>query len=220
MVYQKRYVDFVDKLIGGEPTEWWWYGDRLPLQIGSFRGVEIGIMANFVGSAAAAMVLEELIACGAEKVFEIGTSGGLQPFLRPGNTILVTEAICDEGTSCQYLRGKKRLTASPALKQLLAEALKERRVSHQTGAVLTTDGVYRETRSKLDRFRKAGVLAIDMETSALYAVARHRHIEIASALVISDLLTDTGWQPAFGDRRVLRSAETLLRLSVEAASKA
>ncbi len=220
MVYQKRYFDFIDRLIEGKPAEWWWYSDRLPLQVGSFRGVEIAVATNFVGSSAAAMVFEELIFCGAEKVLEMGTSGGLQSFLMPGDIVVASEAICDEGTTCQYFRGRKSLASSPSLKRLLVEALNKRRVRHHEGAVLTTDGVYRETAAKLARFREAGVLAIDMETSALYAVARHRRVEIASALVISDLLTDSRWQPAFGDRRVLRSAEILLRLVVEVASKA
>jgi len=39
---------------------------------------------------------------------------------------------------------------------------------------LTTDGVHRETRGKPAKFRKFGVLAVNMETSALYAVAKHR----------------------------------------------
>ncbi len=86
--------------------------------------------------------------------------------------------------------------------------------------VVTTDGVYRETKRKLATFRQMGALAINMETSALYAVAKHRSVEIASALVLSDLLTDSGWQPAFGDPRVLSSMQTLLRLVVQAISKA
>lgn len=220
LVYQRRYFDFINKLIAGQPVEWWWYSDRLSLQVGSFRGVEIALATNFVGAPAAAMVFEELIACGARKAFEFGTSGGLQPFLKPGDIVIATEAICDEGTTCQYFRGKKNSAPSRSLKRLIVEALNGKRVHHYEGAVLTTDGVYRETRGKLARFREAGVLAIDMETSALYSVASHRGVEIASALVISDLLTDSGWQPAFGDTRVLKNAEILSQLVVKAVSKA
>jgi uridine phosphorylase len=220
MVYQRRYFNFIDRLIKGKPVEWWWYNERLPLQVGSFRGAEIALATNFVGAPAAAMVFEELIACGASKVFEVGTAGGLQPFLDPGDIIIVTEALCDEGTSCQYPRGKRTSKPSSCLKQLIVEALDEKGVQPSEGPVLTTDGVYRETREKLARFRKAGVLAIDMETSALYNVAEHRGVEIASALVISDLLTDCRWQPAFGDTRVLRNVEILSRSAVRAVSKA
>jgi len=85
---------------------------------------------------------------------------------------------------------------------------------------LTTDGVYRETKGKLAKFRKMGALAVNMETSALYVVAKYRGVEIASTQLISDLLTEAGWQPAFGDKQVSSSMETLLRTCVEALSKA
>jgi uridine phosphorylase len=170
------------------------------MHVGSFNGVEIVVATNFVGSSAAAMVFEELITCGAEKVFEVGLAGGLQSFLKPGDIVVATEAICDEGTTCQYLHDHKSLAPSHSLKRLLIEALNGKRIRHHAGSVLTTDGIY-------------------METSALYAVAKHRNVEIASALVISDLLIESGWRPAFKDRRVLSSTKILMQLAVEAASK-
>jgi len=220
IVYQQHHFDLINRLVGGKPVEWWWYRDRLRMHAGSFNGVEIVVAANFVGSPAAAMVFEELIACGARKVLEVGLSGGLQPFLQPGDIIVATEAICDEGTTCQYFHNHKCLKPSPHLKQLLIETLGGKRIRHHAGSVLTTDGIYRETRGKLARARDAGVLAIDMETSALYAVAKHRNVDIASALVISDLLTKLQWRPAFGDRRVLTSTRLAMQLAVKAASKA
>ncbi len=166
------------------------------------------------------MVLEELIACGARKIFEVGTSGGIQPFLKPGDIVVTTEAVCDEGTTCQYFPNQRRLAISPLLKRRLIEVLNKNHINHEAGSILTTDGVYRETRGKLAKFRKMGVLAVNMETSALYAVAKHQGVEIASVQVISDLLNESGWQPAFGDKRVLKSMKTLLRSVVEAVSKA
>lgn len=220
MVYNRRHFDFVNELINGEPVEWWWYGDRAPMHVGSFNNIKIVSVMNFVGSPAAAMVLEELITCGAKKIFEMGSSGGIQPFLKPGDIIVVTDALCDEGTTCQYFPDLRRLSTSTILKKGLIEALNKGRINHQIGPVLTTDGVYRETKSKLAKFRKIGVLAINMETSALYAVAKNKGVDLASALVISDLLTESGWQAAFGDKQVWNSTEILLRLIVETISKA
>jgi len=81
MVYNSRHFNLVNKLIKGKPVDWWWYGDRLRMHTGAFNNVEIVATMNFVGSPAAAMVFEELIACGARKTFEVGTSGGIQPTL-------------------------------------------------------------------------------------------------------------------------------------------
>jgi hypothetical protein len=121
IVYQQRHFDLVDRLIEGKPVEWWWYGDRLRMHVGSFNGVEIVVATNFVGSPAAAMVFKELIACGAKRVFEVGLSGGLQSFLKPGDIVVATEAICDESTTCQYLHDHKSLFPSHSLKRLLVE---------------------------------------------------------------------------------------------------
>jgi len=220
IVYQRRHFDFVNQLIEGKPVEWWWYGDRLRLHVGSLNNIQIVVTMNFVGSPAAAMVFEELIACGAKKIFEVGISGGIQPFLKPGDIGVTTEAISDEGTTCQYFPNQRRFVTSPILKRCLTETLSRNRVSHHAGSVLTTDGVYRETRSKLAKFRKIGVLAINMETSALYAVAKHRGVETASAHVISDILNEFGWQPAFSKKQVLSNTEILLKMVAEALSKA
>ena len=220
MVYRRRHFNFVNQLLRAHLVNWWWYGDRLSLSIGAINGSEIAAALNFVGSPAAAMVFEELIACGAEKVFEVGTSGGIQPSLQPGDIFVVSEALCDEGTTRQYCEGQRVLPTSPFLKQHLVDILTQNHIEHEEGTVLTTDGVYRETKSKLAKIRRRGVLAINMETSALYAVAKHRGVEIASAQIISDQLTESGWYPAFSDQQVLDNMETLLRLVVTALSKA
>lgn len=220
MVYRRRDFDFINQLIQGKPVRWWWYGDRIRMHVGSCNDTEIVAIESFVGSPAAAMVLEEVIQCGARKIIEAGISGGVQPSLKTGDIIVASEAICDEGTSRQYFQNRQRFAASTTLKQHLIAALNQNAIDHIVGAVLTTDGVYRETRGKMARFREMGVLAVNMETSALYAVAEHRGVEIASAHVISDLVLESGWQPAFVDKRVSSSAETLLRLTVEAISKA
>jgi uridine phosphorylase len=37
------------------------------------------------------------------QIFEVGLAGGVQPYLKPGDIVVVTEAIHDEGTSHNYL---------------------------------------------------------------------------------------------------------------------
>ncbi len=165
-------------------------------------------------------MLEELIACGAKSVFEVGIAGGLQPSLKLGDILVVTEAIRDEGTSNHYFQPEVRLKASPKLRKLLIQRLNIKGIKHQVGSVWTTDGAYRETKSKLLKFRSQGALAVNMETSALFAVAKYRNIEIASAQVISDVLSEEGWQPAFRHEKVSGSLQTLLSMVIEALAEA
>jgi len=138
------------------------------------------------------MTLEELIACGARTIFEVGTAGGLQNFLKPGSVVVVTEAIRDEGTSRHYLHTKMKVESSMQLRDRLVDCLRKKEIKHYVGPVWSTDGVYRETRGKFRRSRGRGTLAVNMETSAVFALARFRGVEAASAQVISDILTERG----------------------------
>jgi uridine phosphorylase len=209
ITYQRRTYEYGKELIDGKSVDWWMYGENQPFCIGRFNNVEIGLGCFWVGAPAAVMTLEELIACGAKTIFEVGASGGLQTFLQPSNIIVVTEAICDEGTSHHYLSPNVKVESSPKLRSKLIKHLNERKIKHFVGSVWSTDGVYRETRRKFFKFRDGGVLAVNMETSAIFAVAKYRNVEAASAQVVSDVLSETGWLQAFGHSRSGKTQEFL-----------
>jgi len=219
MTYQRHMYEYGKKLIDGKPIDWWMYGESQPFCIGQFNNVEIGLGRFWVGAPAAVMTLEELIACGARTVFEVGASGGLQTFLQPSNIIVVTEAIRDEGTSYHYLPPNVKVESSPRLRSKLIKRLNEGKIKHFVGSVWSTDGVYRETRKKFFKFRDGGVLAVNMETSAIFAVAKYRNVEAASAQVVSDVLSETGWLQAFGHEQVRENARLLVNAVLEVLSE-
>jgi len=76
VTYQSSVFKHVQKTFRGKPKEWL-HGDAQPFLIMSFANVDIGTVRSWIGSPAAAMVLEELVACGAKKVFEVGCVGCL-----------------------------------------------------------------------------------------------------------------------------------------------
>lgn len=218
LTYQRNAYEAAKKLVNGNCIDWL-YGEAQPFCIGSYNGVEIGVARFWIGAPATVMTLEETIACGANTIFEIGISGGLQPFLKPADLIVVTEAIRDEGTSNHYLPPRAKAESSKRLRDKLSEHLTRAEIKHFIGPVWSTDGVYRETRGKLRKFRTNGVLAVNMETSAVFALAKYRNVEAVSAQVISDLLTENGWLQAFHDKSVRQSTETLLAAALETLSK-
>jgi uridine phosphorylase len=114
--------------------------------------------------------------------------------------VVPTAALIDEGTSAHY--DAPRLP--PALSHPTPAAVDEiRRLlrSHQgrlhAGRVWTTDAIFRETPRKIKGFRDKGALAVDMETSAIFSVARFRGADIAVILVVSDELFSLKWVPGF-----------------------
>ena len=60
-----------------------------------------------------------------------------------------------------------------------------------------------------------GVHTVEMEAAALFAVAAHRGIELASAFVISDSLAELVWMPGFRDPLVERGLDALYAAAVE-----
>jgi len=209
LLYQKKAFEHVRKTLRGKTIKWL-YGSHRPFHVGSVDNKEIGVFRAWVGAPAAAAMLEELIVCGAKVIFEVGIAGGLQNSLKPGDVVVVTEAFRDEGTSSHYFPPDTKLESSPTLRTILIRQLNLKGIKYHVGPVWTTDGVYRETKSKLLMFRNRGALAVNMETSALFAVAKYRKAEIASAQVISDILSEEGWQPAFRHEKVSRALQVLL----------
>jgi len=218
MTYQRSAYECAKNLVNGKSFEWI-YGESQPFCIGRFNGVEIGIGRFWIGAPAAAFILEEAIACDAKTIFEVGLSGGIQTFLQPSDIIIVTEAIRDEGTSHHYLPPEVKVESSARLRDKLIMYLNKKKIKHFIGPVWSTDGVYRETRGKFRKFKNTDVLAVNMETSAVFTVAKYRNVEAASAQVISDVLTENGWLQAFGHQSVRENTEVLLKAVLEVLSK-
>jgi uridine phosphorylase len=206
------------KLVKGTVVEWI-YGQRMPFCIGEYKGVEVGVGQFWIGAPAATAILEEVIECGVKKVFEVGLSGGIQPYLKPGDVVVVTEAIRDEGTSFHYLPPKVKVHSDPSLRKKLAEYLGRKGMMHYVGPVWSTDAAYRETVGKVRKFREKGVLCVDMETSAIFSLAGYRHVQAVSAQVISDILTESNWKLAFGYETVVKSEKALLKAVLEVLSQ-
>jgi uridine phosphorylase len=216
VTYHRRTYEHTKSLIDGKAVDWWMYGDRQPFCVGRFGDKDVGVGLFWVGAPATVMTLEEVIACGARQIFEVGVAGGLQTFLKPGDIVVVTEAIRDEGTSRHYLPPETKVHSSERLRERLISRLKENKTSHYVGPAWTTDAVYRETRGEFLKFKGRGVLAVDMETSAIFALAKYRNVDAVSAQVISDVLSESGWLQAFGTELVLEARKSLMKSILEA----
>ena len=160
-------------------------------------GDRVGVLGGFgYGAPIAAQRLENLIALGASGFVSLGAAGGLQPELSIGDLVLCTGAVRDEGVSHHYLPTGTAVTPDSGLTQALGAALASRGPM-RSGMTWTIDAPYRETVAEVKHYQDAGVLTVEMEAAALFAVATIRGVPIASAFSISDLLTSVTWEPRF-----------------------
>ena len=186
-------------------------------RIGIYRARrKVGVvLVDGPGAPFASIVVEELAALGVKRFVIVGLAGSLQPRLAPGSLVLCTKAIRDEGTSQHYHRPALFARPDRDLTELLQDDLQRSGTSCVRGPSWTTDAIYRETRQEIRRYRRAGVLTVEMEAAAVFAVARRLRVKAAALFVVSDLLVETGWEPRFHDarkplRRTLRVALSAL----------
>lgn len=162
------------------------------------KDFELGIAVGFgIGAPIAVTVLEELIAHGIKEFISVGTAGTLQDSCEIGDIIVCDKAIRDEGTSYHYIEASKYAYPSKRLVQQLEEALQVAGQTYRLGASWTIDAPYRETIEEAKSYQKEGVLTVEMEASALFAVAQVRGVDLASIFTISDSLAELKWNPQF-----------------------
>jgi uridine phosphorylase len=177
----------------------------------------IGLLGQFgIGAPAAAAGLEELAAMGTSAFVSIGSAGSLQRDLNVGDLVLCESAIRDEGVSHHYLPAARLATAAPDLTAALATGLRQAGATFRAGTSWTIDAPYRETVAEARHYQDEGVLCVEMEAAALFAVAEVRGLRIASAFVISDSLADLVWNPQFHTPQVEAGLITLYQAAVAA----
>ncbi|MBU0729094.1 MAG: nucleoside phosphorylase [Proteobacteria bacterium] len=163
-----------------------------------------------VGAPMAAMTLEKLMALGAQTVVIFGWCGSLSPDLTIGDVLLPVWAESEEGTSKHYTEADAKPEADSELRSSLKLWLLQKEIHVTEAPVWTTDAPYRETRHAVEAYAKKGVLAVDMEFSALCAVAATRKVRIAAAFVVSDELWGETWKSGFRTRKFKDQRKLLL----------
>jgi uridine phosphorylase len=187
---------------------------------GSWEGKALSVIAPAMGAPYAAMVLEKLIALGARRVVVLGWCGSLSSQVRIGDLILPSVAIPGDGTSPHYCPEPGGIPPHPGLHDLLAAGLRDGDVPWHAGPVWSTDAFYRETRELVQSCQDQGVLGIDLELAALFAVGRFRGIAVAGLMVVSDELFSFTWRPARGSQPFRQAREQALHMVLNIAAGA
>ncbi len=184
---------------GAKPAENWPHGVPAAPKLftGEIGGQRVSFATFAVGAPGTVLELEDIIAAGARRVVGLGMAGSLQDTAPVGTVLLPAECVREEGTSRHYLPANVKVGPDPDLQRALGEAAASANLTMHGGPHWTTDAPYREFIRKIERYRAAGVLGVDMETSAMYALGRFRGVATANLLVVSDELWRE-WRPAFG----------------------
>ncbi|ACC97588.1 Purine-nucleoside phosphorylase [Elusimicrobium minutum Pei191] len=175
-------------------------------------------VTNFgMGSPAFAMMMEVLVALGCKNFFLIGIAGALQKDIKTAEIVLCEKALRDEGVSANYIApGDAFSFPSKTLNKKLENVFKQEKRSFSHGPTWTTDALFRETVSEVLFYQKQGIVTVEMEAAAAFAIAEHHKVDLSAAFVISDSLASLKWEPAFGHKDIDKNMHILLDCCIKA----
>lgn len=162
----------------------------LPIYSINANGKSVVVYKSPVGAPAAVGALEVALASGIEHFITFGICGALVD-VPPRTLIVPNRAFRDEGTSYHYLPAAEDISLKNSA--TVAAHLKASGVSVIEGGAWTTDGFYRETRTRLEYMKARGCVAVDMECSALQAVCDFRKKEFYTLFISADSLAGDEW---------------------------
>ena len=194
--------------------------DRGPIYVLESDFGRFAVIHPGVGSALSGMFLEQAIAYGGRKFVAVGGAGVLNSDIERGKLVIPTSAVRDEGTSYHYLPPGREVSPSAEAVAAIETTLNTHNVPYIKGKTWTTDGVYRETREKVERRRdQDGCLMVEMEAATFFAVAQFRQVMFGQILYGGDDLGGEEWDERDWVHGNASTREKLFWLGAEAVTR-
>jgi len=200
---------------------------------GDLDGTKVSVVSSGMGSPVVAIAVEELRTAGVHTIIRIGTTGAVGPGPRLGDAIIALGAVRTEGTSRAYVDLEYPAVADLDVVNALRNAAREAGTPHHVGIVESSDAYYadawlREQASpRSERMRRAGILAIEMEASALFVVGRLHGIRTGCILTLREEMLAGGGRKQGGpdferglDRSIAAAIQAVRLLAREARASA
>ncbi len=157
---------------------------------GFYNDKRVSVMASGMGMPSMGIYSYELFKFyDVENIIRIGTAGSMHPDLKIRDLVIAMGACTDSNYAAQYeLPGTFAPIASFELvRKAVDQVEKMGNIGYKVGNVASSDIFYSE-RPTLEAWQKMGVLAVEMETAALYMNAARTGKKALTICTISDSL--------------------------------
>lgn len=157
---------------------------------GAYKGKRISVQGTGMGIPSVLIYLNELITgYKAKNLIRIGSCGSMQPDIKIRDVILAMSASTDSHINKIRFNGMDYApTANFDLLKKAYDIALEKDIPIKVGSVLTTDTFYHDAPNSWKHWANYGVLAVEMETAALYTLAAKFKVNALSILTVSDSL--------------------------------
>lgn len=182
---------------------------------GTYKGKPVSVMGSGMGMPSLSIYAWELIhVFGAKRLIRVGSCGSLQEDLGLYEVVVAQSASTDSNILSQYnLPGTYAPTGSWNLISAIMEQAKLQGISPHVGNILSSDFFYNADSTVNERWARMGVLCVEMETAALYAIAAHAGVEALGIFTVSDNIV-TGEQTTPEERQT--AFTTMIELALAA----
>ena len=184
---------------------------------GTYKGVPVSVQGTGMGMPSMGIYSWELITqYDVKNLIRIGTAGAFSDKLNLGDVVLALAASTDSNYPHAFdIPGQFSPCASWELVEKAYEASKATGIRFKAGNVVTCD-VFYEFGDWWKKWSKMGVMAVEMETAALYMNAAYNDVNALSIISISDNFV-TGAKSSVEDRT--KAFTDMMKLALETAVK-
>lgn len=153
----------------------------------SSKSAKVTIIEFGVGSAMAALIGELVAVASPKAVLFLGLCGAVHPSLKVGDFILPIASIRAEGVSQHFLPPQVPALPTFKVQKFVSQILVENDLEYRTGTIHSTDFRFWEFDEKFkDNLIDERVLAVEMETAALFTTCFVSKVSIGALLLVSD----------------------------------
>ncbi|WKD58467.1 purine-nucleoside phosphorylase [Corynebacterium caspium] len=155
---------------------------------GTYKGTPVSVMGSGMGMPSIGIYAYELINFfEAKNVIRVGSIGALQKDIDLYEIIVGASASTDSNFLDQYnIPGTYAPTASWKLLKAFVDEAEKQQVKVHVGNVLSSDVFYNDDETVNGRWARMGVLGVEMESAALYAIAARAGVNALGVFTTSD----------------------------------
>ena len=157
---------------------------------GTYQGKEISVMGGGMGMPSIGIYSYELYHFyDVDNIIRVGSAGAMQDDVNVMDIVIAMGACTNSNYADQYqIPGTFAPIPDYGLLEKAVGAARKRGANVKVGNVLSSDVFYNDRKDFNDRFRRMGVLAVEMEAAALYMNAARAGKKALCILTISDHL--------------------------------
>ncbi len=155
---------------------------------GLYCNKRVSVMGSGMGMPSLSIYANELMVdYGVKTLMRVGTCGAIQPDLKIGDIVLAMTSSTNSNINRIRFNGLDYAPAASFSLLLKAyEVAKQRGIKVTVGGILSNDTFYEDDPDWWKKWAEHGVLAAEMETTALYTLAAKHKVEALSLLTVSD----------------------------------